>query len=131
MFRILSGICVVALGVSGSRMKYWGDGGEVFLKVYEELCRLIKRYRINKIIHGCNYRSIDLIADLYARSHNIGVEYICPRNWTRTGLRRRNREIVKKSDIVVCFFVNGVTPGTAHTCREAVKSRKTVEIYLI
>ena len=124
---------MTVIGVSGSRTKYWRrDKGTVFLSIYEELCRIARRVgRVEKIVHGCNYRSVDFVAEVYGKTHGIGIERKCPSNMTRRELRKRNREIVKESDMVVCFFVNGVTPGTAHTCREAVKSGKPVEIILI
>lgn len=120
------------VGVSGSRMKYWGDKGWVYLRIWEELCRVLRRIGGGTtILHGCNYRSADLVAELFGASHGLDVVRVCPPAWTRHALLRRNRLLAENSDILVCFFVNRITPGTAHTCREAIRRKKTVEIVLI
>lgn len=120
------------VAVSGSRMKYWRDKGWVYLRIWEELCRVARSagQRVT-ILHGCNYRSADLVAELFGSSHGLDVVRICPPVWTRPALLRRNRLLAENADVLVCFFVNKVTPGTAHTCAEAIRRKKRVEIVLL
>ena len=94
---------------------------------YELLKAEMNKVEIKKIVTG-GANGADLLAEYYAREHNIPVEVFKP-DWKlgRHAGILRNRLIVENSDAVIAFW-NGQSKGTLSTINHAKKLGKPVSI---
>lgn len=94
----------------------------------------ISRIRVNNriIIVSGGANGADKLAEIYAAENNYKFECYLP-DWKKYGKSagpKRNLEMVKKSDYVICFWdVN--SRGTKSTVSYAVKYNKPIKIKFI
>lgn len=91
---------------------------------------ILDTYKISMIISG-GANGVDLIAEEYATINNI-EKIIYKPNYNKYGKSapiRRNDTIIYNSELIIAFW-DGCSKGTKYVINKAIKTKKTIIIYV-